>query len=350
MKKIVLYVLTLVILTFIIPFCFTRVTVESKTIVSEDQGTGDFENNQEEQNSLNHGIDYSKVDSTPYNYNDYSTIKVLHTKTNTIEEMNLDEYLYGVVSAEMPVDFDIEALKAQAIVARTYTIYKIMQNQSKHGEAQICDDSTCCQAWITKEGRFARWDEDKQEDNWSKIVYAVNETKGKIITYDGKPINAFFHSNSGGATEAPVNVWGGSGYPYLQTVETSGEDGYEQYRSEVELSKEEFVSKIKDKYSDFIINFEEDNCIQILEYTTGGRIKTIKIGNYNLSGVEIRTIFGLKSANFNIEIGDNIKFKVTGYGHGVGMSQTGADSLAKQGYGCEDIIKHFYVGVEVVSM
>ena len=138
-----------------------------------------------------------------------------------------------------------------------------------------------------------------------------------------------------------------AGYPYLQTVQTSGEDGYTQYSSEVEISKEDFISKMKEKYSDFSINFQEENCIQILEYTSGGRIKTIKVGNHNLSGVEARTFFGLKSANFNIEISEKIKFKVTGYGHGVGMSQTGADSLAKQGYKCEDIIKHFYTGVEV---
>lgn len=137
------------------------------------------------------------------------------------------------------------------------------------------------------------------------------------------------------------------GYPYLQTVQTSGEDSYTQYSSEVEFSKEEFINKLKEKYSDFNINFDEAECIKILEYTTGGRIKTIKIGNHNLSGVEARTIFGLKSANFTVEITDKVKFSVIGYGHGVGMSQTGADSLAKQGYTYEDIIKHFYTGVQI---
>ena len=280
-----------------------------------------------------------------YNYGNYNTIKLLHTKTNTIEEKALDEYLYGVVSAEMPVDFELEALKAQAIVARTYTIYKITENQSKHGDAHICDNSACCQAWISKEDRLARWEPEKGNENWNKIVSAVEQTKGKIITYEGKPINAFFHSNSGGATESPINVWGGSGYPYLQTVETSGEDAYTQYSSELEISKDEFIAKMKEKYADFNINFDEENCIQVIEYTSGGRIKTVKIGNKNLSGVEVRTIFGLRSANFVVELLDKIKFTVTGYGHGVGMSQTGADSLAKQGYSCEDIIKHFYSGV-----
>lgn len=353
-KKILLYVLGLVVITFIIPFFFTRVTAKSNDLqgLANDKSAEGVMLDDNLDNQQNEKMDktYENIDTTPYQYSNFNTIKVLHTATNTIEEMNLDEYLYGVVSAEMPVDFDIEALKAQAIVARTYTIYTIMNNQAKHGDAQICDDSKCCQAWITKEGRMNRWDEDKRENNWNKIVYAVNETKGKIITYDGKPINAFFHSNSGGATEAPVNVWGGSGYPYLKTVETSGEDGYEQYSSEVECSKEEFVAKIREKHSDFSINFDDADCIQIIEYTSGGRIKTVKIGNQNLSGVEVRTLFGLKSAKFDIRIdGELVKFKVTGYGHGVGMSQTGADSLAKQGYGYEDIIKHFYTGVEITD-
>ena len=215
-----------------------------------------------------------------------------------MEEIKIDEYLYGVVSAEMPVSFEKEALKAQSIVARTYTIYKIIHNGGKHEAADICDDSNCCQAWISKEDRLSKWEEIERESNWNKIVQAVNETKGKIITYNGEPINAFFHSNSGGSTEAPINVWGGSGYPYLQTVETSGEDSYTQYKSEVTISKEELVNKMKEKYEDFSINFEEINAIQILEYTEGKRVKTIKIGNKNLSGVEVRTIFTLKSANF----------------------------------------------------
>ncbi len=367
MKKIVFYVLILVILTFIIPAFFTRVSAQGKLVYgqqiekdldlqeqlanqNQEQEIPDNQNQEQEMlDNQNQDKTLLNIDLTSYDYKNYNTIKLLHAKTNTIEEIPLDEYLYGVVSAEMPADFELEALKAQAIVARTYTIYKIMQNQSKHGDAHICDDSSCCQAWITKQDRLEKWDEDKREENWNKIVLAVNETKGKIITYEGKPINAFFHSNSGGATEAPVNVWGGSGYPYLQTVETSGEEGYEQYSSELELSKDEFISKMKAKYSDFVIDFGEENCIQILEYTTGGRIKTIKIGNHNLSGVEVRTIFSLKSANFTIEIDEKIKFKVKGYGHGVGLSQTGSDCLAKQGYGCEEIIKHFYTGVEVVD-
>ena len=293
----------------------------------------------------------SNINESSYDYKKYNTVKVLHTKTGSVENLNLDEYLYGVVSAEMPASFEKEALKAQSIVARTYTIYKIIHNAGKHQEADICDDSGCCQAWISKEDRLNKWDEKERESNWNKIVSAVKETKGKIITYNGEPINAFFHSNSGGSTEAPINVWGGSGYPYLQTVQTSGEEAYTQYKSEVNMQKQELIDKIKSKYQDFSINFEEENAIQILEYTKGNRVKTIKIGNKNLSGVEVRSIFGLKSANFEVEIdGDNIIFSVIGYGHGVGMSQTGADSLAKQGKNCEEIITHFYIGVEIIDL
>ena len=339
MRKLIIYILILILISFLIPILFTNKFGDSKQTFSKIE------------NIDNKNENSSNINESSYDYKKYNTVKVLHTKTGSVENLNLDEYLYGVVSAEMPASFEKEALKAQSIVARTYTIYKIIHNAGKHQEADICDDSGCCQAWISKEDRLNKWDEKERESNWNKIVSAVKETKGKIITYNGEPINAFFHSNSGGSTEAPINVWGGSGYPYLQTVQTSGEEAYTQYKSEVNMQKQELIDKIKSKYHDFSINFEEENAIQILEYTKGNRVKTIKIGNKNLSGVEVRSIFGLKSANFEVEIdGDNIIFSVIGYGHGVGMSQTGADSLAKQGKNCEEIITHFYIGVEIIDL
>jgi len=334
MKKIIIGIFILIIISFIIPIVFT---MNFQTVST---------NSVEELNVQNQ----VKPEIKEYDYKQYNTIKVLHKQTNEIQEMPIDEYLYGVVSAEMPVDFELQALQAQAIVARTYTIYKILQSEGKHGEAQICDDSTCCQAWISKEKRFERWP-DNQEERWNKIISAVENTKGKIITYNGEPINAFFHSNSGGTTETPLNVWGGSGYPYLQAVATSGEDSYTQYSSEFIISKKDFIKKIEEYHKDFSINFNLQDCIKTTEYTDGNRVKTISIGNINFSGVEIRKIFGLKSANFSINIcGDDIKFDVKGYGHGVGMSQTGADSLAKQGANYEEIIKHFYTGVEIIDI
>lgn len=287
----------------------------------------------------------------PYNYDKYKTIKLLHTDNGNTEELNIDEYLYGVVSSEMPASFEIEALKAQAVVARTYTIYQIIHNPTKHENADMCDDFNCCQAWISKDERFAKWESGEAENNWNKIVEAVNSTKGQIITYNGQPINAFFHANSGGITESSLNIWGGIDYPYLKSVETAGEEGYTQYASEVVLNKQELLKKLQSKYEDCEIDFTQENCIQILGYTTSGRIKTIKFGNKEIAGTEARALLGLKSTNFTFSInGENIIFTVTGYGHGVGMSQTGADALAKSGSNYEEIIKHFYTNVEITEV
>ena len=329
MKKVFIYFFVFLLVFFLLPAMLTKKNVEAK--VPENTENESIEN-------TNSGV---------YNYKNYGTIKLLHQKTGEVEEVPLDTYLCNVVSSEMPADFELEALKAQAVVARTYTIYKI-QNK-KHENADICDDSSCCQAWISKEDRLARWDEDKKESNWAKIEQSVNETKGKIITYNGAPINAFFHSNSGGTTELPVNVWGGgSEYPYLQVVETAGEEGYSQYQSEATFTQDELLEKLKTKYEDITIDFNNNDDLKILDYTDSGRVKTVKFGNHELSGTETRSLFDLRSTNFEIiKENGNIKFSVKGYGHGVGMSQTGADSLAKEGKTYEDIIKHFYVGVEI---
>ena len=137
-------------------------------------------------------------------------------------------------------------------------------------------------------------------------------------------------------------------YKLLQLL---GEDAYSQYSSSVTLTKDELVQKLKEYHSDIEMNFENENEIQILENTEGGRVKTIKFGNIQISGVETRTIFGLRSANFTVNIeGDNVTFDVLGYGHGVGMSQTGADSMAKMGNDYEAIIKHYYTGVEIENV
>lgn len=330
MRKILLYILGFVLICFIIPIIFTN---KKKVQLTENP----VETNNVQQNT------------EEYTYTNYGTVKLLHTATGETEDLPMDEYLYGVVSAEMPANFEIEALKAQAIVARTYTAYKIYKG-SKHENADICDDSTCCQAWISKADRFERWNEADRENNWDKIITAVNETKGKIVTYNGEPINAFFHSNSGGTTETVANVWGGTDYPYLQSVETSGEEGYTQYASTVTLTKEEVLQKIQGNHPEAVIDFNEENAIQILEYTESGRVKTIKFGNVNLSGVEARNLFGLKSAKFSVEMGESITFNVVGYGHGVGLSQTGADAMAKTGASAEQIINHYYTDIKIENV
>lgn len=328
MKNFVFICLCFILAIFALPIAFTKsfkiangVTAENNTI---------YENN--------------------YDYQKYKTIRLLHAKTGEIEELPLDTYVKGVVAAEMPADYEEEALKAQAVVARTYTIYTIIHNNNKHENADLCDNSNCCQAWISKDDRLSKWEEDKRDQYLKKIEEAVDSTNGKIITYNGEVVDAFFHSNSGGVTETPVNVWGGTNYPYLQSVQTAGEEGYKQYSSEVKLTKDEFINKIKETHPNLNIDFNDEHSIEIIEYTESNRVKTIKIGNINLSGVEIRKILGLKSTKFEVKVdNDNVIFTVTGYGHGVGMSQTGADSMAKQNSSYEDIIHHFYTNVEIID-
>lgn len=205
MKRIIMGIILFVQIIFLIPVLFTK-GFQTKLVSTETEFAENIVSEEKKEED--------------YNYGEYQTIRLLHAKTGEVEEVNLDEYLCHVVSAEMPADFEVEALKAQAVVARTYTVFKISTNSGKHAGADICDDSSCCQAWISKEDRLARWEEGLKESNWKKIEQVVYDTKGKLITYEGKPINAFFHSNSGGKTEIPVNVWGGS-YPYLQAVETA---------------------------------------------------------------------------------------------------------------------------------
>ncbi len=203
MRKILLFLFVFILLCFLIPIIFS-----SKFKIKEAYSDKVF-------NEITEEI------IQPFNYDDYKKIKLLHSKNNVIEEMNIDEYLYNVVSAEMPASYHEEALKAQAVVARTYTIYTMIKNKEKHGEADICDSSDCCQAWILKEERLSRWDENLKEEYWNKITNAVNSTTGEVITYNNEIINALYHANSGGITERAIYVWEGKDYPYLQMVETS---------------------------------------------------------------------------------------------------------------------------------
>ena len=260
MKKVVMYIVMVIGICFLIPIFFT-VKFKLKKITAE--------------------VEIPELSVEKYSYSDFGTIKLLHNETGEIEEKPLDEYIAEVVSAEMPVNYELEALKAQSVAARTYTLYKIVSG-TPHENADICDSANCCQAWISKENRLNKW-EDSKIEKWNKIVEAVNGTVGEVIAYEGKMINAFFHSNSGGMTENVSNVWGGRDLPYLNPVETVGEEAYTQYKSEAVFTKEEFVQKLKEKYSDTQVNFNDANWMEIKEYTPGKRVKTIRFGNKELS-------------------------------------------------------------------
>lgn len=269
-------------------------------------------------------------------------IKLLLTDTNQIVEMNFEDYIKGVLIGEMPVSYELEALKAQALVARTYTLYKLENGENVHGGADMCDDINCCQCFKTKEYAFASWDDEKENEKWLKIEEAVKATRNQYITYNNETIAAFFHANSGGKTEDVKYIWGEVEIPYLKSVA-----GYEKdLDEEIKIFKiEQFEELIKEKYDSYKYDSGE---VKVIDYTTSGRVNSIQLGNITLKATEFRNLLSLKSTNINIEATDEaVTIKTNGYGHGVGMSQVGANQMALDGKKYDEIIKHYYTGVEI---
>lgn len=280
-------------------------------------------------------------------------VRVLYAKEDEILKMELEQYVRGVVAAEMPANFELEALKAQAVTARTYMLGRVNgiygSKDDVHKGAHICTNPAHCQAWISKQDAYERWSVLSAKANWNKITRAVVETKGIIIKYNNVIANPFYHSNSGGRTENIEDVWGGSSVPYLKSVESKGEEAAKEYKKTITIKEEDFVKKLEDEFGE--LEFEEDvfiDNIEPLTFTEGGRINTIKVGNRVMKGTDIRRIFSLNSANFKIDEKKGIIYITTvGNGHGVGMSQWGANYLAKEGMDFEEIIKHYYKGVQI---
>ena len=281
------------------------------------------------------------------------TIKVYDYITKKTNTMDIEEYLKGVVAAEMPVDFEEEALKAQAVAARTFAFGRLAKNYSSpinsHPDADVCTDPSHCQAWISKEKISEKWEDDKKSSNWLRIERAVIETKNIVITYNGAIINPLYHSNSGGYTENVEEVWAGVSVPYLKSVVSEGEDVTSEYETSFNISANDFKSKFNDKYPN--IKFSKNNIIDdinIISYTTGKRINEIKIGNITIKGTDVRTVLSLRSAAFEFAKVDDLTIKITtrGYGHGVGMSQWGADAMAKKGSYYQQILLYYYKDID----
>ncbi len=272
-------------------------------------------------------------------------INVFFSNDNETRLVDIEEYLCGVVAAEMPAEFEIEALKAQAVAARSYVLYRKENPTPEHPDAAVCTDSTHCKAYKTDKELSELWKEKK--DKYSeKISDAVFSTAGEIITYDGAVVMAVFHSQTGsGKTENSKDVWGGE-VPYLISVESHGEETAPNFFSTQSFSMDEFKQKLSLEKNDVEINGPEDIGIPVL--TSGGSVKSINIGGVEFSGREIRSIFNLRSSCFKITATNEvITFEVTGYGHGVGMSQYGANTMAKEGYDYIEILTHYYTGIQI---
>lgn len=278
------------------------------------------------------------------------SVSVFFSDEGRTEEMDINEYLKCVVAAEMPADFEAEALKAQAVAARTYLYSHIEQAQKGniaegHNGAAVCTDSSHCQAYISADERRKSWG-DAADANWEKVSGAVESTTGEIMTYNGETISAVFHSTSSGSTEAAVDVWG-SDVPYLQSVASVGDEQSPKYKSEVSMSEAEFKNIAEDKVDG--VDWSKGVVTDIARSGAGGII-SLKLGGIEVKGTDFRTIFDLRSTNVEI-INENgsVKMSVKGYGHGVGMSQYGANYLASQGKKYEGILKTYYTDVKIVQ-
>ena len=280
------------------------------------------------------------------------TINVFVEADNKVEAMKLEDYILCVVSAEMPASYGPEALKAQACAARTFAVSK-MQNGGcgKAKDADICTDSGHCQAFRSLEQLKKNWGAEYLT-KYNKVKKAVEETAGQIIVYNGKPISALYHSTSGGYTEDSENVFS-SRVPYLRSVKSEGEEPYaSRFYGEVKVSYADFTSKMHKFNSGININQNDvEKNIAGIDRSSTGRVLKLKVGGQSLTGRQLRGIFGLNSTNFKISCEDgDVIFDTVGFGHGVGMSQTGANAMAKKGSDYKAILTHYYTGVSVKSI
>lgn len=255
-------------------------------------------------------------------------------------DVTLEDYLWGVVSAEMPASFEDEALRAQAVAARTYTVYKLLHPTKAH-EAQLCSDPGCCQAWLSREDRMAKWGSDREELA-QRITDAIRDTDGMVMCYGGEPIQAVFHAASGTATRSAEEVWG-SEVPYLHSVSSPEGEEVPNYYSTVSVPAAEFAAALPDCHL-------EGDCsgwIGDTEYDESGLSRRICIGGTWVDTTKLRSLFSLRSSNLSLTgDGDTLTFSVTGYGHGVGMSQYGANAMAQQGSRWQEIMEWYYSGAK----
>ncbi len=278
---------------------------------------------------------------------DDERVKVYIADEDEVRTMKIGDYLTGVTAAEMPAEFPEEALKAQAVAARTYLINKKLSSAKpeEHHGADICTDSTHCKAWKSRSQLKESWGEDYGK-NYRKMKNAVKATEGELVTYEGKAIEAVFHSISSGKTEAAEDVWGGE-YPYLVSVDSEWDKQAPDYNSELVISGEDFEKTVKQKYADFDA---DKGVIGDFEKSPAGGLKTVTLGGVNVKGTEFRTLFGLRSTNVVITENNGMYyFSVKGYGHGVGMSQYGAKYMADAGSGYRDILLHYYTDTQITK-
>ena len=264
-----------------------------------------------------------------------------------VANVPLEEYLVGVVAAEMPASFEPEALRAQAVAARTYTLY--CARTGKHADADVCTDFHCCQAWKSDDAMLEGWGETYAE-KLSRIRDAVESTAGEYLQFAGQAAFTAFHSSSAGFTEACGAIW--SELPYLVSV-SSPEDGdsVPNYVSSFSISAPELCDALLPLHPEADFSAPPEEWVSEITRDESGRVSALTIGGETFTGVKLREMFALRSTAFTLDYADGFfTFTVTGFGHGVGMSQYGANVMASDGADYRTILAHYYPGTELVSL
>ena len=267
---------------------------------------------------------------------------------DTTEQMTLERYLTGVVRGEMPASFEMEALRAQAAAERSYVYYQLAAGRKDaHPDADFCTDHTCCSAYLSETAAREKWGGDFAPWN-TRVEQAVSDTDGQVVLYNGRPILAVFHSSSAGCTAAAGDVWSGD-LPYLVSVDSpEGEETVPNYYSTVTFTAAEAKEKLLAAHPELKLSGTPDRWFGAAAENGSGRVETVSVGGTDIEGTELRRIFGLRSACFTVAAdSESVTFRVTGYGHGVGMSQYGANQLAREGKTWQEILEWYYTGATV---
>ncbi len=283
-----------------------------------------------------------KTEPNKQTENAEETLTVLNSETGENMQIGVSDYIFGVVAAEMPAEYCEEALKAQAVAAYTYALYQKKENADKTYD--ITDSPNTDQHYISYEKACEKWGENAPKYT-EKIKNAIKSVAGEYISFSGEPVLALYHAISGGKTENVADVFGVE-LPYLVSSDSIGDLLANGYRSTLKMSAEEFSSALKDKVT---LSGDAKNWIGEIKHRENGYIQSVNICGKEFRGTEIRSIFSLRSANFDISFDGSFNFTVLGYGHGVGMSQAGAEYMAKQGGTYKEILNWYYKNCEIVK-
>ncbi len=295
------------------------------------------------------GLLYHKSPITLPEIADSQKIIYFESATNRYKECDREEYLIGVLAAEMPAEYHIEALKAQAVAARSFIISRQNEENTDHPNAVVCDDPNHCKAHLSETAAKSRWAEKDAKRYWAKLTDAVRQTEGEYMICEDNVVEAFFFARSDGRTENSEDVWGEE-RPYLKSVDSAGDKTHPEFETTAEFE----ISNVRNRLNS--LNAEVSTGAAPLRlgeitHTAGGNVASVEFDKVAFRGKDIRTAFGLKSASFSVTVNsDKVKFRVFGYGHGVGMSQFGANYMAEKGKNYTEILKHYYTNIQIIKL